>query len=79
MKKNKDTIVKLREKNKRLRSDLAKKKAVSKNLMGKGMHCNIPFFIRTLPPPPPLGGGTFPTLVFFFVPFLIVMPGGQNF
>lgn len=45
MKKNKDTIAKLREKNKRLRSDLAKKKAVSKNLMGKGMHCNIPFFI----------------------------------
>jgi len=36
MKKNKDTIAKLREKNKRLRSDLAKKKAVSKNFMGKG-------------------------------------------
>ena len=29
MKKNKDTISKLREKNKRLRADLAKKKAVS--------------------------------------------------
>lgn len=29
MKKNKDTIGKLREKNKRLRTDLAKKKAVS--------------------------------------------------
>lgn len=38
MKKNKDTISKLREKNKRLRSDLAKKKAVSKNLVEKGMH-----------------------------------------
>lgn len=33
MKKNKDTIAKLREKNKRLRTDLAKKKAVSKNLL----------------------------------------------
>jgi len=29
MKKNKDTIAKLREKNKNLRADLAKKKAVS--------------------------------------------------
>lgn len=33
MKKNKDTIAKLREKNKRLRSDLAKKKAVSEGLL----------------------------------------------
>ena len=59
MKKNKDTIGKLREKNKRLRADLAKKKAVSKDcplsffvckirLMFKAIICTIAYIVYTL-------------------------------